>query len=558
MYMHERTVLSFRKIHGTHGGHAVSYFSRLYGFRFPLITIAIAILILAGCGDDAGAPPAADKAADTEAPEAPGDVAASPVSSSRIDVSWSPGTDNVGVEGYRIYRDGYSIGTTGDLFWTDSGLAPETEYSYRISAFDSSSNESAKSEAAAAVTGAAQEGNVYTVGPERGYKSIQQVQSLLRPGDLVLVDGGAIYAGGVVFSNAGTPDARITIRGVRALGQRPIIDGGNNVVEFNMNHYVFEGFEIRNAGFRGLYHHADDVTIRDCVVHDCPHGILGADEGSGDITIEYCEIFHCGEGDGRHQIYISTNENDYPGSVFRLQFCYIHDGTGGENVKSRAERSEIYYNWLDSPYYHNLELIGPDPAGGVAEGTAREDADVVGNVLIARRFGRNVRVGGDGTGQGLGRYRFVNNTFIHLNDSPDSHIFPHFGVESVEMHNNLFYIVSGTVLDDSEADWVYGRRVGGANNWVHSGARYPAEWTGTITGTNPGLTNLAAGLLRPAPGSVLVDAGISSTVSPAGSPFPFPLALPGYHPPEGTFIMPGNGETRPVSGAVDIGAFELR
>ena len=125
----------------------MSYFSRLYGFRFPLITIAIAILILAGCGDDAGAPPAADKVADTEAPEAPGDVAASPVSSSRIDVSWSPGTDNIGVEGYRIYRDGYSIGTTGDLFWTDSGLAPETEYSYRISAFDSSSNESAKSEA---------------------------------------------------------------------------------------------------------------------------------------------------------------------------------------------------------------------------------------------------------------------------------------------------------------------------------------------------------------------------------------------------------------------------
>jgi len=100
--------------------------------------------------------------------------------------------------------------------------------------------------------------------------------------------------------------------------------------------------------------------------------------------------------------------------------------------------------------------------------------------------------------------------------------------------------------------------VGGSNNWVHSGARYPAEWAGTITGVNPGLTGLLSGLLRPVAGSVLVDAGISATVSPAGSPFPFPLALPGYHPPEGTLIMPGNGEPRPVSGAVDIGAFELR
>jgi chitodextrinase len=489
----------------------------------------------------------------------PLDVIAEAESDSKMSVIWSPSTDNVGVEGYRVFRDGSAVGVAAATLFIDTGLAAGTGYGYQVSAFDSTGNESARSAAAYGVTeGGTSVGDTYLVGPTRTYANIGQVEALLEPGDLVLVDGDEVYAGGVTFSGTGTPEAPITIRGVKINGSRPVIEGGYNVVELNRSNYVFEGFEIRGAEFRGLYHHADNIVIRDCVVHDCPHGILGADTGSGDLTVEYCEIYGCGEGTGRHQIYMATNENDYPGSVFRLQFCYIHDGTGGENVKSRAERSEIYYNWLESPYYHNLELIGPDPAGGVAEGTAREDADVVGNVLIARRFGRNVRVGGDGTGQGLGRYRFVNNTFIHLNDSPDSHIFPHFGVESVEMHNNLFYIVSGTVLDDSEADWVYGRRVGGANNWVHSGARYPDEWTSTITGTNPGLTNLAAGLFRPAPGSVLVDAGISSTVSPAGSPFLFPLALPGYHPPEGTFIMPGNGETRPVSGAVDIGAFELR
>jgi hypothetical protein len=336
-----------------------------------------------------------------------------------------------------------------------------------------------------------------------------------------------------------------------------VIEGGRDVVEFNMNHYIFEGFEIRNAEFRGLYHHADQITIRDCVVHHCPHGILGADWGSGSLTLEYCEVYQCGEGSGRHQIYMSTNQIDYPGSVFRMRFCYVHDGAGGNNVKSRAERNEIYYNWLETPYYHNLELIGPDPEAGVPQNEAREDSDVAGNVLISVRYSRNVRIGGDSDGAAsYGRYRFLNNTFIQRCDTPRSQIFAHFGIESVEMHNNVFYITSYTVFDDSECTWAYGRRVSGSNNWVHSGAAYPGEWTGTLTGSSPGFTDMASDVFFPAAGSALIGAGNGETFSPEGSPFPDPLPLPLYIPPQGMLIEPGTGQPRPVSGAIDIGAFE--
>lgn len=61
-----------------------------------------------------------------------------------------------------------------------------------------------------------------------------------------------------------------------------------------------------------------------------------------------------------------------------------HHSNGGNNVKSRAERNEIYYNWIEDAYYHELELIGPDPGGapdGWSEELKREDSDVVGNVL---------------------------------------------------------------------------------------------------------------------------------------------------------------------------------
>lgn len=525
-------------------------------FMLCSILLAVTALLVSGCSNDSsGTETPLSSEPDTQPPSVPQNVVANTVSNWRIDVSWSPSTDNVGVEGYRIFRDGAVAGTTAATAFPDTGLSAGTSYSYQISAFDSTGNESAQSSPASATTSAT---NVYLVGPGRTYTSIQQVVSLLQAGDLVLVDGGNVYEGSITFSNDGTPSQPITIRGVKAGGSRPVIEGGRDVVEFNQNHYMFESFEIRNAGFRGLFHHADDITIRDCIVHDCPHGILGADQGSGDLTVEYCELYGCGGGASAHPIYIATNEDDYPGSVFRLQYCYIHDANGGHNVRSRAERTEIYYNWIENAYYHNLELIGPDPAGGVAEETAREDGEVIGNVFIARRYSRNVRIGGDGTGQSNGRYRFMNNTFIHYYDNPRSHIFAHFGVESVEMHNNIFYITSYNVFDDSEADWVYGRRVSGCNNWVHSNAGFPAEWTGTITGTDPGLNYMANNLLRPVDGSPVINNGTLTTTSPSGSPFPDPLYAPLFHPPEARLILLGTAENRQSNGIIDIGAFEFQ
>jgi hypothetical protein len=44
--------------------------------------------------------------------------------------------------------------------------------------------------------------------------------------------------------------------------------------------------------------------------------------------------------------------------------------------------------------------------------------------------------------------------------------------------------------------------------------------------------------------------------SPAGSPFPNPLSLPLFHPPQQALIPVGTAEYRPVDGAIDIGAFE--
>jgi chitodextrinase len=89
---------------------------------------------------------------DTQAPTVPTNLAATPVSSSQINLTWSTSTDNVGVTGYRVYRNGTQIGTTATTSYSDSGLASSTTYSYTVAAYDAAGNVSAQTGAASATT----------------------------------------------------------------------------------------------------------------------------------------------------------------------------------------------------------------------------------------------------------------------------------------------------------------------------------------------------------------------------------------------------------------------
>ncbi|MFC1643154.1 hypothetical protein ACFL5O_10810 [Myxococcota bacterium] len=262
-------------------------------------------------------------------------------------------------------------------------------------------------------------GDTLTVGAGTAYPSIEDAMGDVRPGDVVEVQGDQTYVGTLRFrpeqgGEAGNP---VTVRGLPVNGRRPLLKGvgpgqwDTMVVLLNANHFVFEGFEVAGGPDQeGIVHKADDVVIRDVVVHDCEsQGLMGTDFDSGSLTLEYSEFYANGTGMYGHQIYMATDEAIYPGSVFRMQLCYVHDAAGGNNVKSRAERNEIYYNWIENAVYHELDLIGPDDQD---EELAREDSDMVGNVLIKNSQWRIARIGGDGTGNTAGRYRFVNNTMV--------------------------------------------------------------------------------------------------------------------------------------------------
>ena len=80
---------------------------------------------------------------DTTPPSAPANLVAGASSSSIINVLWSASTDNVGVVGYYVYRNGTRVGQTAQLNFSDSGLSSTTTYNYAVLAYDFSGNVSA-------------------------------------------------------------------------------------------------------------------------------------------------------------------------------------------------------------------------------------------------------------------------------------------------------------------------------------------------------------------------------------------------------------------------------
>ena len=172
------------------------------------------------------------------------------------------------------------------------------------------------------------------------------------------------YSGGITVQgdDGGTAANPVVIRWNRSVGStRPLLQGGQHTIKFEQsNNVVFEGFEVTGGSTTCIFSEADNVTVRDSLIRDCPsHGILGADQNSGSFTLEYSEIRNSGFGTTRHSIYMQSDEVSFPGAVFRMRYNYVHSATGGVLVRVRHERALIYYNWIENSVYGEMERLAP-------------------------------------------------------------------------------------------------------------------------------------------------------------------------------------------------------
>jgi hypothetical protein len=84
-------------------------------------------------------------APDVSAPSDPSDLGTTAVTPQRVDLSWTSSSDDVGVTGYTIYRDGVALGTVGGTMYSDESVTPGMTYDYAVDAVDAAGNRSSRS-----------------------------------------------------------------------------------------------------------------------------------------------------------------------------------------------------------------------------------------------------------------------------------------------------------------------------------------------------------------------------------------------------------------------------
>ena len=103
--------------------------------RLPAILIAVLSCAVVLAGEAA--------AADNKRPTTPSSLKKDAATETTISLSWRGSTDNVGVKGYRVYRNGtYVGGTTTALTYVMTGLHCNTTYIVMVSAYDAAGNRS--------------------------------------------------------------------------------------------------------------------------------------------------------------------------------------------------------------------------------------------------------------------------------------------------------------------------------------------------------------------------------------------------------------------------------
>lgn len=93
-------------------------------------------------------------AVDAQKPTNPSSLSAQ-ATSNGVMLTWADAADNVGVTGYKVYRDGIHIATTTNNAYMDNGIVVGTSHSYYVVAMDAAGNNSEKSNVATLATSTA-------------------------------------------------------------------------------------------------------------------------------------------------------------------------------------------------------------------------------------------------------------------------------------------------------------------------------------------------------------------------------------------------------------------
>lgn len=90
---------------------------------------------------------------DTQAPTAPTNLTATAAAANKVNLSWTASTDNIGVTGYSVTRNGSPLAQVGNVTtYSDTTALPNMQYTYQVTARDAAGNNSSASNTASVTT----------------------------------------------------------------------------------------------------------------------------------------------------------------------------------------------------------------------------------------------------------------------------------------------------------------------------------------------------------------------------------------------------------------------
>jgi hypothetical protein len=250
---------------------------------------------------------------------------------------------------------------------------------------------------------------VIRVGPTQVITRVADAARIAKSGDVVEIEAGE-YLDDV----ASWPQDNLVIRAVgghalmislgRASEAKAIwVIKGNNVIIENIG---FFDARVPNLNGAGIRHEGGRLSIRHSVFARNEMGLLSWDNPAGELEIvssEFCGNAVLLPGTPRigHQLYV--------GKLGRLMLrdSYVHGGTLGHLVKTRARENHIYNNRLTDEAGGRASYELEFPNGGIAY--------VIGNIIQQSATTDNptlVSFGAEGYAWPRAELYLVNNTFI--------------------------------------------------------------------------------------------------------------------------------------------------
>jgi chitodextrinase len=181
--------------------------------HLPALTTYLGV-VAAGAGKQAAGVDAPGGGADALPPTAPLALATPTGSQTSVTLTWLPSTDNTGIAGYTIFRDGAAAGTTILTRFTVPELACGTSYEFAVTAYDAAGNDSPRTTLTASTSACSPGGDSTAPSTPSGLTktgSTATVVSLSWNGstDAVGVAGYGVYRGGTLQTNVSGTSASV-------------------------------------------------------------------------------------------------------------------------------------------------------------------------------------------------------------------------------------------------------------------------------------------------------------------------------------------------------------